>query len=76
MRITAAEWMKLKVATRIADKFYDQMGKTEQYWVASAVEALAGIDERLDADNEKAAAHMREVRRGKVRIDKYCQQTV
>ena len=76
MRITQGEWSALKVAVGIADKFRDQMDKTEQYWVASAVEALAGIDERLDADNEKAAAHMREVRRGKVRIDKYCQQTV
>lgn len=65
MRITQGEWMKLKVAVGIADEFYDQMDKTQKFWVASAVEALAGIDGRLDADNEKAAAHMRVVRRAK-----------
>ena len=65
MRITQAEWMKLKVTVGIAKKFMEQLPKADQFWLSEAIDSIADIEDRLSEANAKAAAHMKDVRRAK-----------
>jgi hypothetical protein len=65
MRITTAEWTKLKVALAAAEKCLDGLSKADRYWVTEALDCVEEIEDRLAEANERAAKHMKQVRDAK-----------